>query len=63
MDGGVIRRIRECGDMIGHVHHETQVGANSTMSGEINYPPIMKALLEIIQGIRPGIPTRDPELA
>ena len=48
MDGGVIRRIRECGDMIGHVHTAGNPGRGELDDEqEINYPPIMRALLEI----------------
>ena len=48
MDGGVIRRIRECGDMIGHVHTAGNPGRGELDDEqEISYPPIMKALLEI----------------
>ena len=66
MDGDVIRRIRECGDMIGHVHTAGNPGRGELDDEqEINYPPIMKALLEIkYKGFvgQEFIPTRDPEL-
>ena len=65
MDGDVIRRIRECGDMIGHVHTAGHPGRGELDDDqEINYPPIMKALLEIKykgswvrNSFRPAIPS------
>jgi len=64
MDGDVIRRIRECRDMIGHVHTAGNPGRGELDDEqEINYPPIMKALLEIKYNGFVGqefIPTRDP---
>ena len=66
MDGDVIRRIRQCGDMIGHVHTAGNPGRGELDdTQEINYPPIMEALLEIkYKGFvgQEFIPTRDPEL-
>jgi hydroxypyruvate isomerase len=66
MDGDIIRRIRECGDMIGHVHTAGNPGRGELDDDqEINYPPIMEALLEIkYKGFvgQEFIPTRDPEL-
>ena len=66
MDGDVIRRIRECGDMIGHVHTAGNPGRGELDDDqELNYPPIMKALLEIkYKGFvgQEFIPTRDPAL-
>ena len=48
MDGDVIRRIGECGDMIGHVHTAGNPGRGELdHSQELNYPPIMQALLDI----------------
>jgi hydroxypyruvate isomerase len=64
MDGDVIRRIGECGDMIGHVHTAGNPGRGELDDKqEINYPPIMKALLDIKYKAFVGqefIPTRDP---
>ena len=64
MDGDVIRRIGECGDMIGHVHTAGNPGRGELdEKQEINYPPIMKALLDIKYKAFVGqefIPTRDP---
>lgn len=64
MDGDVIRRIGECGDYIGHIHTAGNPGRGELDdTQEINYPPIMQALLDIGY---PGfvgqefIPTRDP---
>jgi hydroxypyruvate isomerase len=66
MDGDVIRRIRDCGDMIGHVHTAGNPGRGELDDEqEINYPPIMRALLEIkYKGFvgQEFIPTRDPVL-
>jgi hydroxypyruvate isomerase len=64
MDGDVIRRIHQHKDHIAHVHTAGNPGRNEIDdSQEINYPPIMKALLEIgYQGFvgQEFIPTRDP---
>ena len=64
MDGDVIRRVRECGEYIGHVHTAGNPGRGELdEKQEINYPPIMKALLEIkYKGFvgQEFIPTRDP---
>ncbi|MDB5351640.1 MAG: hyi 2 [Planctomycetota bacterium] len=64
MDGDVIRRIRQHKDYIGHVHTAGNPGrAELDDTQEIQYPPIMKALLEIgYQGYvgQEFIPTRDP---
>jgi hydroxypyruvate isomerase len=64
MDGDVIRRIREHKDVIGHVHTAGNPGRGELDdTQEINYPPIMRALIEVGY---PGwvaqefIPTRDP---
>ena len=64
MDGDVIRRIREYGpDLIGHVHTAGNPGRGELDdSQEINYPPIMRALLEVgYEGYvgQEFIPTRD----
>ena len=64
MDGDVIRRIRECGDFIGHIHTAgTQGSGELDDKQEINYPPIMRTLLDIGYDAFVGqefIPTRDP---
>lgn len=64
MDGDVIRRLRQHKDYIGHVHTAGNPGRGELDDKqEINYPPIMKALLEIGYNGYVGqefIPTRDP---
>ena len=64
MDGDIIQRVRECGDFIGHVHTAGNPGRGELDDKqEINYPPVMKALLEIgYKGYigQEFIPTRDP---
>ena len=64
MDGDVIRRIGECADYIGHVHTAGNPGRGELDNNqEINYPPIMQALLDIGYDGFVGqefIPTRDP---
>ncbi len=65
MDGDIIRRIRQHKDYIGHVHTAGNPGRCELddPSQEINYPPIMKALLEIgYTGYvaQEFIPTRPP---
>lgn len=64
MDGDIIRRIRQCGEAIKHVHTAGNPGRKELDdTQEINFPPIMKALLEIgYQGFvgHEFIPTRDP---
>ena len=64
MDGDVIRRINECGEMIGHVHTAGNPGRGELdQTQEINYPPVMKALLDInYKGFvgQEFIPTGDP---
>ena len=64
MDGDVIRRVEECGDYIGHVHTAGNPGRGELDdTQEINYPPIMQALLDIgYKGFvgQEFIPTRDP---
>jgi hydroxypyruvate isomerase len=64
MDGDVISRIRQHRDFIAHVHTAGNPGRGE-LDGpqEINYPPIMQALLEIGYKGHVGqefIPTRDP---
>jgi len=64
MNGDVIRRIEECKDVIGHVHTAGNPGrAELDNNQEINFPPIMRKLLEIgYKGFvgHEFIPTRDP---
>jgi hydroxypyruvate isomerase len=64
MDGDVIRRLREHRDYIGHVHTAGNPGRGELDDKqEINYKPIMEALVEIgYQGYvgQEFIPTRDP---
>jgi hydroxypyruvate isomerase len=64
MDGDQIRRIRQFKDEIAHVHTAGNPGRGELDDKqEINYPPIMQALLEIgYQGWvgQEFIPTRDP---
>ena len=58
MDGDIISRIRQHRDFIGHVHTAGNPGRGELDDKqEINYPPIMEALLEIgYQGPRrPGV--------
>ena len=67
MNGDVIRRLRQYRDIIGHVHTAGNPGrAELDDRQEINYPAVMKALLEIGYTGYVGqefIPTRDPEQA
>jgi hydroxypyruvate isomerase len=64
MHGDVIRRIEQNKDIIGHVHTAGNPGrAELDDKQEINYPPIMRKLLEIKYTGFVGqefIPTRDP---
>ncbi|MBM3881335.1 MAG: TIM barrel protein [Verrucomicrobia bacterium] len=64
MDGDVIRRIRQHKDYLGHVHTAGNPGRGELDDRqEINYPPIMRALVEVGYGGYVGhefIPTRDP---
>lgn len=64
MDGDIIRRIRQCGEAIKHVHTAGNPGrCELDENQEINYPPIMKALADIGFAGFVGhefIPTRDP---
>ena len=64
MNGDVIRRIEECKDLIGHVHTAGNPGRGELDNNqEINYPPIMRKLLEIGYEGWVGqefVPTRDP---
>jgi len=64
MDGDVIRRIRQLGEIIGHVHTAGNPGRGELDDKqEIAYKPIMEALVEIgYKGFvgQEFIPTRDP---
>jgi hydroxypyruvate isomerase len=64
MDGDVIRRIGEYADYIGHIHTAGNPGrAELDDKQEINYPPIMRKLVEVKYTGYVGqefIPTRDP---
>ncbi len=64
MDGDVIRRLRQYAEYIGHVHTAGNPGrAELDDRQEINYPPIMRALVDIGYKGYVGqefIPTRDP---
>jgi hydroxypyruvate isomerase len=64
MDGDLIRRIKECGEYIGHVHVAGNPGRGELdEKQEINYPPVIQALLDIGYKGYVGhefIPTRDP---
>lgn len=64
MHGDVIRRLEQCKDVIGHVHTAGNPGrAELDDQQEINYPPIMRKLIEIGYDGYVGqefIPTRDP---
>ena len=65
MNGDVIRRLRQYGQWIGHIH-VAGVPGRGELDGrqEINYPGVMRALLEIgYQGYvgQEFIPTADPE--
>jgi hydroxypyruvate isomerase len=64
MDGDVIRRLRQHREFVGHVHVAGCPGRGELDNKqEINFPPIMQALLEIgykgFVGLE-FIPTRDP---
>lgn len=65
MDGDVIRRIREHAEWIGHVHTAGNPGRGELdATQEINYPAVMRALVEASYDGFVGhefIPTRDPE--
>jgi hydroxypyruvate isomerase len=64
MNGDVIRRIRQYHDIIGHVHTAGNPGRNELDDHqEINYPAVMRALLEVGYKGYVGqefIPTREP---
>jgi len=65
MNGDVIRRIRQYGDLIGHIHTAGAPGRGELDDRqEINYAAVMPALLEVGYAGYVGhefIPTRDPE--
>jgi hydroxypyruvate isomerase len=64
MDGDVIRRIRQHKEYLGHIHTAGNPGRGELDdTQEINYPPIMRALVEVGYDGFVGqefIPTRDP---
>ena len=64
MDGDLVRRVRQCGEAINHVHTAGNPGRGELDDEqEINYEPVMKALVEIGYKGYVGhefIPTRDP---
>jgi hydroxypyruvate isomerase len=64
MHGDLIRRIEEHKDIIGHIHTAGNPGrAELDDEQEINYPPLMRKLLQVgYQGYvgQEFIPTRDP---
>ena len=64
MNGDVIRRLRQYRDWIGHIH-TAGVPGRGELNGqqEINYPAVMRTLLEIgYEGYvgQEFIPTRNP---
>jgi hydroxypyruvate isomerase len=64
MDGDIIKRIKQYAEAIAHIHTAGNPGrAELDDKQEINYPPIMKALVEVGYKGYVGqefIPTRDP---
>ncbi|MCA9045463.1 MAG: TIM barrel protein, partial [Planctomycetaceae bacterium] len=64
MDGDVIRRIHQHKEYLGHIHTAGNPGrAELDDVQEINYPAVMKALLDVGYDGYVGqefIPTRDP---
>jgi hydroxypyruvate isomerase len=64
MHGDVIRRMESCRDIIGHVHTAGNPGrAELDDTQEINFPPILRKLVELGYDGYVGhefIPTRDP---
>jgi sugar phosphate isomerase/epimerase len=64
MHGDVIRRLDQCKDLLGHIHTAGNPGrAELDDTQEINYPPIMRKLLDLKYTGYVGqefIPTRDP---
>jgi len=65
MSGDVIRRIRQYGELIGHVHVAGVPGRNELdETQEINYPAVMRALADTGYNGFVGlefVPTRDPD--
>ena len=65
MDGDLMRHVQQCGEYIGHIHTAGNPGRGELDENqEINYPAVMRALLEIGYKGYVGqefIPTRDPE--
>ena len=57
MDGDLVRRIRQCGEVINHVHTAGNPGRGELdESQEINYGPVMKTLvgqLDILETMTP----------
>lgn len=64
MHGDLIRRVEECKDVIGHIHTAGNPGRGELDENqEINFPPLMRKLLDIKYDGYVGqefIPTRDP---
>jgi hydroxypyruvate isomerase len=64
MHGDILRRLEQCKDVIGHIHTAGNPGRCEIGSAqEINYPPVMRKLLEIGYTGYVGhefIPTQDP---
>jgi hydroxypyruvate isomerase len=64
MHGDLVRRVRACGELIGHVHTAGVPGRHELDDAqEINYPPVMRALKAVGYSGFVGhefIPTRDP---
>jgi hydroxypyruvate isomerase len=64
MDGDIISRVRQYADYIGHVHTAGCPGRGELDDRqEINYPPVMRALVDAGYKGYVGqefIPTRDP---
>jgi len=64
MDGDIVRRIHQLKEYIGHVHTAGNPGRGELDNKqEINYPPIMQALVDVGYKGYAGqefIPTRDP---
>ena len=64
MNGDLIRRLEQCKDVIGHIHTAGNPGRGELDDRqEINFPPVMKKILDIGYTSYVGhefIPTRDP---
>ena len=65
MHGDVIRRLEQCKDLLGHIHTAGNPGRGELDDKqEINFPPIMRKLLDLKYTGYVGqefIPTRDPK--